>query len=430
MKRVFWGILGLMFLVAGTAFSGADVTENDRPMFSVSPYLGGAFWSEDLGLEDKSIFGVRGAYHFLNQLSLEATYGYSDPGRFSDGADVPMTHLGADLVYDLLPTSKINPYILVGWAQFDYDRPGEDDPHIFQGFEGGAGLKIRLLGNNATHTNLRLDVRDFISDLTPGFANSERYVHNVIATVGIQLTFGFSSKDDDSDGVANRDDQCSGTPVGATVDDYGCCSDSDDDGVVDGVDKCNETPTGARVDARGCCSDGDGDGVVDGLDKCEETPAGFPVDANGCCLDSDADGVVDGADRCADTPAGVKVDEFGCLVAEIVKADLVLKGVTFESSKAVLIGSSFVVLDEVAASLLAWPEENIEIQGHTDSSGSAEFNQKISQERADAVRDYLISKGVPASQVTSVGYGEDKPIADNTSSAGKAANRRVVLLRK
>jgi hypothetical protein len=193
MMRVFIGVLLLMVVMAGAALSAADVGENDRPMFSISPYAGGAFWSEDFGLGDKMIFGARGAFHFLDQLSLEATFGYTDPERFNDGADIEMTHLGADLVYDMLPTSRINPYLLVGWAQFDYDGPGDTERHIFQGFEGGAGLKIRLLGDNASHTNLRLDVRDFISDLTPGFANSVRYVHNVMATVGIQLTFGQSS---------------------------------------------------------------------------------------------------------------------------------------------------------------------------------------------------------------------------------------------
>jgi outer membrane protein OmpA-like peptidoglycan-associated protein len=108
---------------------------------------------------------------------------------------------------------------------------------------------------------------------------------------------------------------------------------------------------------------------------------------------------------------------------------IVLEGVHFQSNKAILLPESSSILDRVAESLMAHPDVKVEVGGHTDSDGSAAANMKLSQKRADAVRDYLIKKGVPASQMTSKGYGESQPISDNKSPEGKAMNRRVELKR-
>jgi outer membrane protein OmpA-like peptidoglycan-associated protein len=109
---------------------------------------------------------------------------------------------------------------------------------------------------------------------------------------------------------------------------------------------------------------------------------------------------------------------------------VVLKGVNFEYDKAVLLVESTQILDRVATSLLAHPDVNIEVGGHCDSDGSNEYNLKLSDRRAKAVRDYLIKKGVPATQMTARGYGETEPIADNATVEGRASNRRVELKRK
>lgn len=106
-----------------------------------------------------------------------------------------------------------------------------------------------------------------------------------------------------------------------------------------------------------------------------------------------------------------------------------LEGVTFELGSADLTVESTAVLDEVAASMLAWPEVSVEIVGYTDSSGPAELNRALSQERADSVRDFLVERGVAPERVTAVGYGEDAPIADNATAEGRAMNRRVELKR-
>ena len=141
--------------------------------------------------------------------------------------------------------------------------------------------------------------------------------------------------------------------------------------------------------------DSDGDGVEDGLDRCPNTPAGRSVDVYGCELDSDNDGVKDSKDQCPGTAAGAKVDAVGCVL--------------------------------VVAVLRRYPTIKIQIEGHTDSDGAADYNESLSARRAMTVHDYLANDGISEDRMSVRGYGETQPIADNTTAAGKAQNRRVVL---
>jgi OOP family OmpA-OmpF porin len=109
---------------------------------------------------------------------------------------------------------------------------------------------------------------------------------------------------------------------------------------------------------------------------------------------------------------------------------LVLEGVYFETAKAVLTENSRTILEIVARSLADWPEVRVEIAGHTDSRGSEAFNQDLSQRRAEAVRAYLVERGVAADRMTARGHGESDPIADNGTEKGRERNRRVELKRK
>ena len=164
--------------------------------------------------------------------------------------------------------------------------------------------------------------------------------------------------------------------------------------------------------------DSDGDGVYDTLDKCPGTPSGVSVDSSGCPLDSDGDGVYDYLDKCPDTPLGARVDERGCWV---------LKGVQFNIGKATIKSESYPILDDVVEVLKKNPQLNIEIQGHTDSTGSAALNQKLSQDRASAVMEYFTSKGIEKTRLTAKGFGMEKPIASNATADGRTKNRRVEL---
>jgi general secretion pathway protein D len=140
------------------------------------------------------------------------------------------------------------------------------------------------------------------------------------------------------------------------------------------------------------------------------------------CADSDSDGVCDEQDRCARTLPSAAVDPSGCEVGEVV-----LRGITFGLGDAELTPSDKLLLDSVAEILAERAESAVEIRGHTDNTGSAELNQRLSQQRAEAVRSYLISKGIAADRLTARGLGATAPIASNETEEGRAQNRRVTL---
>jgi OmpA-OmpF porin, OOP family len=258
--------------------------------------------------------------------------------------------------------------------------------------------------------------------------------------------------DSDGDGVPDYLDKCPNTPAGVKV--YpdgaraGCPMDSDGDGVPDNLDRCPNTPANARpVDANGCPLDSDHDGVPDYLDRCPNTPANArPVDASGCPVDSDRDGVPDYLDRCPNTPAGTPVDESGCplgvarprpgrvdtaragLLPE-VSATLVLRDVSFRPNSPRLPPEATASLDAVAAAMRAIPNARWEIGGHTSSMGNATKNRRLSQQRAAAVKTYLVRKGVRAANLVAVGFGSSHPLVSNATVAGRRQNMRVEIKR-
>lgn len=240
------------------------------------------------------------------------------------------------------------------------------------------------------------------------------------AAVGAAICAG---KDKDKDGVKDQNDRCPDTFPGAEVDQNGCELDFDGDGVPDRLDECPDTPSGARVDERGCELDSDGDGVVDSKDRCPNTPAGARVDENGCELDDDGDGVVNSQDRCPNTPADTAVDNNGCELEPAYE----MIGVNFEFDSATLTADSKAALDDALKILGRHTQLIVEIAGHTDSTGSAEYNQKLSERRAESVRDYLVNNGVDSNRLTVKGYGESEPVADNATREGRAKNRRVEM---
>lgn len=233
--------------------------------------------------------------------------------------------------------------------------------------------------------------------------------------------------DRDGDGLPDRDDQCPDDPE--DHDSYqdldGCPEpDNDLDGVLDPADRC---PTQRGPVENGGCPimDADGDGCIDKEDRC---PTEFGPKSNDCCpiLDTDKDGVPDPEDRCPTEP-GPK-ENGGCpyKLIEITDKMIVLKEkVFFAFAKATIKKESFPLLNEVAQALKDHPTFIIRIEGHTDSVGNPASNKKLSQRRAEAVRKYLIGKGIDASRLTAVGHGQDRPIDDNSTEAGRAINRRV-----
>ncbi len=295
---------------------------------------------------------------------------------------------------------------------------------------------------------------------------------------GAQVDSRGCTSDTDSDGVPNGVDKCATTVAGATVDSSGCATDSDSDNIPDGLDRCPDTQAGVLVDPRGCPRDSDGDAIADGLDRCSDTPRGATVDALGCPGDEDGDGVLDGLDRCPRTSAGARVNTTGCAPGQSPNAPTaaptqapppapvqppqgqpvqgkppaaaaavppaitrdtaakpakpagkiaagVLPGVGFETGTARLSSSSYVALDSLVQILLADPTQRVEIQAHTDNSGTAAASLHLTSLQADAVRNYVVTKGVPFQQVVARGMGSTVPLTPDTTPRGRAANRRV-----
>ncbi|MFJ7795515.1 OmpA family protein [Pseudomonas sp. NPDC096950] len=154
-------------------------------------------------------------------------------------------------------------------------------------------------------------------------------------------------------------------------------------------------------------------------------PAAAPVPAPAeVCSDSANDGVCDNVDKCPDTPANVTVDADGCpAVAEVVRVELDVK---FDFDKSVVKPNSYGDIKNLADFMKQYPSTTTTVEGHTDSVGPDAYNQKLSERRANAVKQVLTNQyGVESSRVQSVGYGESRPVADNKTEAGRAVNRRV-----
>jgi len=404
----------IAFLGAGKAFAGAEAGQG---YFSIM----GSYIDDD---DDRAVRdGIDGGqfglgYALTDTVNIEAFLSAASvSGDSGGGPDQDHMGIGIDLQRVFRRGERFSPYLHVGAGYFEVDPIGALVDQGGAMYSTGAGFLLDLASSNIA---LRGEWRHRMETAT-----SQSFSDNLFS-LGLQIPFGEGSPkfvDSDGDGVADGMDRCPGTPAGTRVDAYGCELDSDGDGVKDSKDKCPGTPKGVSVNADGCPMDSDGDGVADDKDKCPNTPKGAKVDSNGCELDGDNDGVVDRLDECPNTAPGVPVDRKGCEI----KGDYTLKGVNFESNSDRLLPSATSVLDQVVETLTKYPQITFEIQGHTDSDGAAEYNESLSSRRATTVRDYLATNGIAENRMSVRGYGESQPIADNTTPAGKAQNRRVVL---
>ena len=260
------------------------------------------------------------------------------------------------------------------------------------------------------------------------------------------LIFKFGGKDTDGDGIYDKDDAC---PEVAGLKQFNGCPDTDGDGITDASDACPDVA--GPVEFNGC-PDTDGDGIVDKDDACPEVKglkefAGCPdtdgdgtQDKNDKCIDvkgpkenggcpwpdRDGDKVLDKDDKCPDVKGTVANNGCPEVSDEVIKQlNAYAKTILFNSGKSSFQQQTYPVLQSIIAILKEYPSSNFSIEGHTDSDGSDAYNQKLSEDRAGAVRGYLVDNGIAASRLTSVGFGESKPIDTNKTKAGKANNRRT-----
>jgi OmpA-OmpF porin, OOP family len=225
--------------------------------------------------------------------------------------------------------------------------------------------------------------------------------------------------DTDGDGIPDHLDDC--PTVAGPKENRGCpYGDRDGDGVPDDEDVCPDVYGLAAFDG---CPDTDGDGIPDHLDDC---PSDFgPKHLKGC-PDSDGDGVPDYLDKCPYLPG--PATNFGCPELKKEEKEVLIKAmqaVQFDLNSSNLKPESFIVLDQVIEIMRKYEHYDLSIEGHTDITGNAAHNQMLSENRANACKEYIISKGINRKRVSSQGFGQDKPLFDNSTAEGRRLNRRV-----
>ncbi len=369
------------------------------------PYVGGGYNFEfgdssrdsDNGHGFDLRFGWPLTQFGYSNLAIEGQFHALKRDRDIDGKSDYQRGLMVDVVYDFglfgwggdaAVAPRFKPFVLAGLGVVQDDVRGSEHEHF--GINVGGGLLLPL---NWHGLAARLEARVLAQDNDKSVPGEDILIdYRIGAGLQIPLTPFFKTGDRAAPAPATDCELAVVDPVTGRSD---CGLDSDRDGVLDSLDQCPSTPVGSVVDGRGC-----------------------PIDLGG---DSDGDGVPNEQDRCPGTPAGAQVDAEGCVIGQTV----VLRGVNFENDSAVLTSEAREVLNGVADSLKSQANVRVEIGGHTDSIGNDSYNNILSQERAESVRQYLVSRGVEGNRLVAQGYGEFRPIASNENEAGRSQNRRV-----
>ena len=242
-------------------------------------------------------------------------------------------------------------------------------------------------------------------------------VKNVVPVVA-----EIEKSDKDGDGIYDEVDKC--PEVAGTATNNGCPSDFDGDGIVDVNDKCSNHAGSPKNN--GCPSDKDSDGIFDKNDDCPEL-AGIKAN-NGCPADSDKDGIYDMNDNCPYRFG--RAENGGCPEVTLTEKERSLleratRAVEFNTGSTVLKTVSQNILNQVAELLIKYPDYNLSIDGHTDNQGDSAANRTLSEGRAHACYEYLVSKGLDSNRLSFEGFGESQPKYSNETVVGRQRNRRV-----
>jgi OOP family OmpA-OmpF porin len=389
----------LAMTALATAVAAPALAEETTQTVYLTPFISMQLFDDDRDLSETGITGIGAEYRFAPNWAVEAVYSKDSADRKYVSGSSDFEELRLDGTYYFATQEETwNPYVSVGAGHTDFgDEPigyqslGSDHDETRVNVGGG----VRYNVNDSV--SLKAEVREFHGIGEDTFDTQ--------ALLGVSLAFNRTTS---SSAPAPRQP-----------------ADADNDGVPDNRDQCPGTAAGATVDSSGCEPDGDNDGVADSRDQCPNTPAGASVNSRGCELDDDNDGVVNSKDQCPGTAAGASVDETGCEgVTETVRT--IELNVTFPTNSSV-IGDRFdSEIQQVADFMNENPETSVEIAGHSDSRGDADYNRFLSERRANAVAERLTGTlGINPERVSSVGYGESEPVASNDTAAGRAENRRV-----
>ncbi len=257
---------------------------------------------------------------------------------------------------------------------------------------------------------------------------------------GFEDLDGCPDPDNDHDGILDIRDKCpnKAEDFDNFQDEDGCPdTDNDKDVIIDAQDKCPNDPEDKDgfEDRDGCPDyDNDKDGLPDSLDRCQNDPEDLDgyEDKDGCPdSDNDKDGIPDSIDKCPTQPENINgfQDQDGCpdVKTKEIESKMVLEGVNFKTNSADLTFESGAILDKIIESLVAYPDVCVEIRGHTDNVGPRVKNRQLSEDRANSVKSYMVSKGVDQRRIKTIGMGPDAPIASNAKAEGRAKNRRIEM---
>ncbi len=373
--------------------------------YEITPLVGYNIAEGNIKLDNYAIFGGELQYNgFDSAIKPELSVLYSKADYEASNLDTDIWRVALNGVYEFDKIGSVIPLAKAGIGYENmsdtYASENRNSPFL----DVGVGAKVPFNDMIA----LKLEALYMLK------LNNVRYDSNLAVLAGLNIAFGSKAQktppvdvkpepkpavaalivvlDDDKDGIQNEQDKCPSTPKGKTVNYAGCCIDLDDDkdGVLNSMDKCANTPERKSVDSDGCCIDGDddNDGVLNSMDICSNTPSGDAVNSDGC-------------------PAKLTLN------------------INFAHDSSIIDNDSSILVQEYADFLNKHANYSTIIVGYTDSKGSEQYNKKLSQKRANAVKEMLIEKGVPEARVSSAGMGEAYSIADNSTDEGRSKNRRI-----
>jgi OOP family OmpA-OmpF porin len=387
MKRSLVLIAATAVITLCASLAGAA---NKAETFSISPVIGGYTFDGVQDLDTRLLLGLRAGYNFTKAVGVEWAFDYATKDFHSNDR---MLNGRLEALYHLFPDNRLVPYLAVGYGATHLKTPMQNQQNS-GAFDYGLGVKYFLTDDVA----LRGDIRQFIIDRGPTLYNYEY-------TVG--LYFPLEGAKPGPKPVAPPASELSVPPPPASV--------------TEPLPPSKPvTPQPAAV------IDSDKDGVPDTVDKCPGTPQGVKVDADGCPLDSDRDGVPDYLDRCPDTPEGVMVDKVGCPYPTDKPCQSITLDIEFDFDKSDIKPKYDNELKKVTDLMNRFSKTTAVIEGHTDNKGSAAYNIKLSERRADSVRKYIIKNGgIADNRISTKGYGLTKPVASNKTAEGRQKNRRI-----
>jgi OOP family OmpA-OmpF porin len=366
---------------------------------SVIPGVGYYSFDSEYNLDDATAPAIGLQYLFGKNIAIEANYSQSEVDIENTSNDFDWTHTRLDAFYNFTGINdKMIPYIVAGAGEAVSELNGGDIDETL--VNAGAGIKFLLDRGFSIIADLRA-VNSIDQEYTSGLAS-------LAFSYTMDLTGGSRSSEGDIDLVQQE-----------TPEEPPAIEDADQDGIADANDECLNTPVGVAIDETGCGLDGDNDGIADYRDECAQTPADVAVDSLGCPSDLDGDGIADYADKCPTSAANTLIDDTGCELQ-------VSENISFQLNSSVLPAESLRKIEELATFLKRYEQTIAIIEGHSDASGEAAYNEHLSGLRAAQVKEILINQfNISPERLKTESYGETRPIASNDTLEGRQENRRV-----